>query len=134
VDAELRQEAASGHLLRPHPRDEEVRQNQGARQIRDAVHQNQGVRRVLEDHRAAFWWGAWDDGHRVHPGMAAGYILARLARRSLVHRRDGRDRRSVFRAEWRPPVAGGRSRWEPEPVSQVEAAAPGTPDAVRSEA
>jgi hypothetical protein len=131
VDVELRQEAASIHLLRPR-RDEEVHQSRDVRQNQgEEVRQSQAVRRVLEDHRAASWSGAWGGGPQVHPEMAAGCIQGR---RSWVHRRGGRDRRLVFRAESRRPVAGGRSRWEAEPASQVEAAAPSTPDAVRSEA
>jgi hypothetical protein len=58
VDVELRQEAASSHLLRPR-RDEGVRQSPGVLQSpAEEVRQSQAVRRVLEDHRAASWLGA----------------------------------------------------------------------------
>jgi hypothetical protein len=127
VDAELRLEAASDRrLLRR--QGEEVRRSQGGHQNRGAGRQSQGVRRVPEVHRAASWSGAWDGERRqVHPGVVAEHIRGRL---SLVHRRGGRDRRSVVRAGWRRLVAGGRSRSEREPGSQAEAQC--TPDAGRS--
>jgi hypothetical protein len=128
VAGELPLEAASGHPH--HPRQGAARQNQGERQNRAVAGQNQGVHRVLELHPAGCVWGALACAHSLVRPEDGGRIQThlRLVRQLLVHPRGGPGRRWAFRAEWRPPVAAGRSDGVlPRPVPQVEAAEPDTP-------
>jgi hypothetical protein len=89
VGAELRLEAASSHLHRPHQGGE--RQIQGEHQSRDVGRQKRDVHQDRERHRAGSVLGALADAHRQdRPGAGEGCTLVHQL---LVHRRAGHDRR-----------------------------------------